>query len=102
MKIELYHKYYELDNLHEYAVVTSEPIIGDTVIYNSQMIMLQWYWYHMGMVLGNKSLSKGWWLLPYKPESWGNIKPIRTWKFYDGSKGELIGKAILKHYERVK
>jgi len=89
MKIHFYHKFSELDNIHEFGVV---PDNDNKHFY----IHLAWIFFHLGQELliqnvPRSALS----LFPYKVFSWG--EPIKTYKIYGADKvAKLIVKRIIK------
>ena len=84
MKIHFYHRFSELDNIHEFGVVPD----------NDPNIYFVWVFFYLGQEFQRLNLPVLL-LFPYKVFSWD--KPVKTYRIIGAEKvAKLIAKRIIK------
>jgi hypothetical protein len=84
MKIYFYHKYSDLDKVHEFGVVSD----------NSESAYFAWVFFYLGVYLSNESFDLR--LFPYKVYSWE--KPVKIYKI---NGAEKVAKLIVARIKRI-
>jgi hypothetical protein len=100
IEIEIWHRWCDLDKVHEYSVVCRERDMQANYSSNGWIF---WLWYHMGESLMNglrKNEKQKFRLIPFANTWDEKCKPIKEYK--EINSGDRVVPAILSHFKKVK